>query len=252
MKKFIGYYRESTGKQGKNGLGMDGQKSAVDEYVSSRGVLIASFTEVETGTRKKKRVEIYKAIELAKEEKAILVVAKLDRLARDIEFTSALQNTDLDFICCDMPDATPFTINILSAVAQNEADLISSRTKAALNEKKKRIAKGDYKNKDGSKMQPDNDGNYRLGNPNGFIEKYQILGAEQSRINAEKDITNNQAKEIICDKRKQGLTFQAIADHLNKFKHKTRYGNEFNPIQVQRLFKRCISPNEKKLNKYLK
>ena len=104
MKKFVSYYRVSTARQGQSGLGLQAQKNAVASYVKDGGKLVGEYTEVETGTRKKKRVEIYKAIELARKEKAILIVAKLDRLARDVEFTSALFNGGIEFICCDNPN----------------------------------------------------------------------------------------------------------------------------------------------------
>lgn len=95
MKKYVAYYRVSTQKQGSTGLGLQAQKNAVARHISDEGNLIGEFVEVETGTRKKKRVEIYKAIELAKANNAILIVAKLDRLARDVEFTSALYNANV-------------------------------------------------------------------------------------------------------------------------------------------------------------
>ena len=80
MKKFVSYFRVSTQAQGKSGLGLQAQKNAVSNFVGNQGIIISEFTEVESGTRKKKRVEIYKAIEIAKKEKAILIVAKLSFL----------------------------------------------------------------------------------------------------------------------------------------------------------------------------
>ena len=90
MKRFVCYYRVSTQKQGSEGLGISAQKEAVAKFIGDEpSEILGEFTEVETGTRKRRRVEIYKAIELAKKEGATLLVAKLDRLARDVEFTSA-------------------------------------------------------------------------------------------------------------------------------------------------------------------
>lgn len=237
MKKFIAYYRVSTQKQGNSGLGLQAQRNAVANYINEKGNLIGEFTEVETGTRKKKRVEIYKAIELAKSSKATLIVAKLDRLARDVEFTSALFNGGIDFICCDNPNANKLTIQLLSVIAEHEAEVISKRIKDALKVKKEKIEKGIYTNKDGSTMTPI-DGEVRLGNPNGFGE-FQKLGVEKIKENARTNKNNIQAMDIICSARKEGLTFQAIADKLNKLQYTTRRGKQFNPIQVQRLYKKC-------------
>ncbi|MBZ0328286.1 MAG: recombinase family protein [Altibacter sp.] len=237
MKKYVAYYRVSTQKQGSSGLGLQAQKNAVANHVNGKGNLVGEFTEVETGTRKKKRVEIYKAIELAKANKAILIVAKLDRLARDVEFTSALFNGGVEFICCDNPNANKLTIQLLSVIAEHEAEVISKRIKDALKVKKDKINKGIYINKDGSAMTPI-DGEVRLGNPNGFGE-YQKLGVEKIKENARNNKNNIQAMDIICSARKEGMTYQAIADKLNKLQYTTRRGKQFNPIQVQRLFKKC-------------
>ncbi|WP_178984178.1 recombinase family protein [Winogradskyella helgolandensis] len=237
MKKYVAYYRVSTQKQGSSGLGLQAQKNAVANHISDKGNLVGEFTEVETGTRKKKRVQIYKAIELAKANKAVLIVAKLDRLARDVEFTSALYKANVEFICCDNPNANKLTIQLLSVIAEHEAEVISKRIKDALAVKKEKIEKGIYINKDGSTMNPV-DGEVRLGNPNGFGE-YQKLGVQKIKENARNNKNNIQAMDVICSARKEGMTFQAIANKLNKLQYTTRRGKQFNPIQVQRLFKKC-------------
>jgi DNA invertase Pin-like site-specific DNA recombinase len=237
MKKFISYFRVSTAKQGLSGLGLQAQKDSVTNYIGDTGKMIAEFTEIETGTRKKKRIEIYKAIELAQKEKATLIVGKLDRLSRDVQFTSALFNAGIEFICCDNPNANKLTIQLLAVIAENEAEMISSRIKDALRVKKEKIKKGIIINKDGSEMQPIN-GIIRLGNPKGFGD-FQKLGAEKIRFNALNNKENLQAMDIICDARIKGMTFQQIADKLNQLQYTTRNGKIFNPIQVQRLNKRC-------------
>jgi len=233
MKKLVAYYRVSTARQGQSGLGLQAQRNLVDDYCKNDGNLIEEFTEVETGTRKKKRIEIYKAIELAKKEKAVLVVAKLDRLARDVEFTSALYNGGVEFVCCDNPNANKLTIQLLSVIAEHEAEIISSRIREALKVKKEKIRKGNFTNKDGSVMKLD-----RLGNPNGFGD-YQKLGVAKIRYNAQTNKANVQAMDIICNSRSKAMTFQQIADKLNQLQYTTRKGKSFNPIQVQRLYKRC-------------
>ena len=238
MIKYVAYYRVSTAKQGKSGLGLQAQKDAVVNYTGGKGQIIGEFIEVETGTRKKKRVEIYKAIELAKKEKAVLIVGKLDRLARDVEFTAALYNGSVEFICCDNPSANKLTIQILSVIAEHEAEIISKRIKETLQVKKENIKRGIYTNKDGSQMKPIN-GKVRLGNPAGFGTN-QKLGIQKIKENSRNNKANVQAMDIICSARREGQTFQQIADKLELLQYTTRYGKKFNPIQVQRLSKRCI------------
>ncbi|WP_435416632.1 recombinase family protein [Polaribacter aestuariivivens] len=236
MKKFIAYYRVSTQKQGKSGLGLQAQKNAVETHTDNKGFIFSEFTEIETGTRKKKRKEIYKAIELAKKEKATLIVAKLDRLSRDVEFTSALFNGGIDFICCDNPEANKLTIQILSVIAENEAVTISKRIKDALKVKKDKISKGIYTNKDGSQMKMI-DGKFRLGNPNGF-GNFQKMGVEKIKENAKCNKANIQAKSIIDSARKENLTYQQIANKLNDLQYTTRNGKQFHAMQVQRLYQK--------------
>jgi len=237
MKKYVAYYRVSTAMQAKSGLGLQAQKDTVVNYTGGKGYIISEFIEIETGTRKKKRIEIYKAIELAKKERAILIVGKLDRLARDVEFTSALYNGGVEFICCDNPNANKLTIQLLSVIAEHEAEIISKRIKETLKIKKENIQRGNYINKDGSEMKPIN-GKVRLGNPFGFGD-YQNLGVKKIKENSRTNKANVQAMDIICSARKEGITFQQIANKLNRLEYSTRYGKMFNPIQVQRLFKRC-------------
>ena len=238
MKKFVCYFRVSTQKQGFDGLGISSQKAAVKNYVRREDAeIIAEFTEVETGTRKRKRIEIYKAIDLAKKLGATLIVAKLDRLARDVEFTSALFNANVDFICCANPTANKLTIQLLSVIAEHEAEVISTRIKSALAVKKERIKNGVTTNKDGSIMKPVN-GTYRLGNPNGFGD-YQKLGVQKIKELALTNKSNIQAMDVVCNARKQSLTLQQIANKLNELQYTTRNGKNFTPTQVHRLLTKC-------------
>ncbi len=219
-------------------MGISAQKEAVAKFIGDEpSEILGEFTEVETGTRKRRRVEIYMAIELAKKEGATLLVAKLDRLARDVEFTSALYNTGVDFICCDNPTANKLTIQLLSVIAEHEAEAISARIKSALAVKKERIRRGIVTNKDGSEMKPVN-GAYRLGNPNGFGEN-QKLGVQRIKELAASNKANIQAMDIICSARKQRLTLQQIADKLNALQYTTRNGKQFTPTQVSRLLQKC-------------
>ena len=237
MKKFVAYYRVSTQKQGMSGLGLQAQRNAVASFIKDDGKLLGEFTEIETGTRKRKRIEIYKAIELAKKDKAVLLVAKLDRLTRDVEFTAALYNGAVEFVCCDNPNANKLTIQLLSVIAEHEAEIISKRIKESLKVKKDKIKNGVFTNKDGSEMKIRN-GIIRLGNPNGF-GKYQRMGLAKIKENALQNKANIQALDIICSSRKEDKTFKEIADKLNRLQYTTRHGKKFYPMQVQRLFRRC-------------
>jgi DNA invertase Pin-like site-specific DNA recombinase len=129
---FIAYYRVSTAEQGRSGLGIAAQQSAVRDYLNGGPwKLCAEHTEVESGKRSD-RPELAKALAACRVRKATLVIAKLDRLARNVAFIANLMEAGVDFVAVDMPAATPFTIHILAAVAQQEALAISARTKAAL------------------------------------------------------------------------------------------------------------------------
>src|SRR5271165_985740 len=123
--KFVAYYQVSTTKQGINGLGMDAQKQAVASYLDGGDwELLAEFAEVETGKRNN-RQELAKALALCRKEKAILLIAKLDRLARNAAFLLNLRDSGVDFIAVDMPHADRFTVGIMALVAEKERDMIS-------------------------------------------------------------------------------------------------------------------------------
>src|SRR5215813_5790846 len=130
--KFIAYYRVSTDKQGRSGLGLEAQRKAVTDYLDGGSwELIGEYTEVESGKRSD-RPELAKAIAFAKKHRARLVIAKLDRLSRNVAFISALMERKVDFIAVDNPHATKFNLHILAAVAEFERDAISKRTREAL------------------------------------------------------------------------------------------------------------------------
>lgn len=130
--RFIAYYRVSTARQGRSGLGLDAQRASVLAYLNGgRWELVEEFTEVESG-RKNDRPQLTAALSACRAQKATLVIAKLDRLARNVAFVSALMEAGVEFVACDFPQANRLTLHILSAVAEHEARMISERTKAAL------------------------------------------------------------------------------------------------------------------------
>jgi DNA invertase Pin-like site-specific DNA recombinase len=130
--KFVAYYRVSTDQQGTSGLGLEAQRAAVATYLDGGPWrLLAEHTEVESGKRAD-RPELAKALAACRKHKAKLIIAKLDRLSRNLAFIATLMDSGVEFIAVDNPHANKLTIHILAAVAQHEREAISERTKAAL------------------------------------------------------------------------------------------------------------------------
>jgi DNA invertase Pin-like site-specific DNA recombinase len=129
--KWVAYYRVSTARQGVEGLGMSAQQSAVQSFLRGRGELIAEFVEVESG-KKVRRPQLDEALKLCRKAKATLVIAKLDRLARNVHFISGLMESNVEFLAVDAPEKNRFMLHIQAAFAEEEARRISERTKAAL------------------------------------------------------------------------------------------------------------------------
>lgn len=219
-KKHIAYYRVSTKRQGESGLGLDAQRTAVSPYAP-----IEAYTEVETG-KKSDRPELQKALAHAKATGATLVVAKLDRLARNVHFISSLMESGVDFVCVDQPNVTPFVLHVLAAVAEYEASLISERTKAGLAEAKKR-----------GKL---------LGARNPVIaaalkRSSNPERASQAAHSRRKVLQKEHYAAIvpaIIALRDNGFTFKAIARHLNEKGYVNSRGNKFSASQVYRVLQR--------------
>jgi DNA invertase Pin-like site-specific DNA recombinase len=140
--RFVAYYRVSTAKQGKSGLGLEAQEAAAAAFIAGKGAdaaLLASYTEVESGKRDD-RPELARAMEHARLTDAVLLIAKLDRLSRDAHFLLGLQKAGVEFTAADMPHADKFTVGIMAMVAQKEREAASTRTKEALVGAAKRVA----------------------------------------------------------------------------------------------------------------
>ena len=229
MADIIAYYRVSTKQQGDSGLGLDGQKSAVEAFAKQTGArIVASYREVESG-KLADRPELAKALAHAKRSKATLVVAKLDRLARNVAFLSALMRAGVDFVACDNPHANKLTIHILAAVAEDEAERISARTKAALAVAKAR----------GVKL-----GSNRPGHWDGR-EEARKAGLSRGREVAAK-VVSAAAIEAYADllpamqaERAKGATLAVIAEKLTREGHTTRRGKPWNAVQVARVLERA-------------
>src|SRR3954451_410985 len=139
MSGFVAYYRVSTDRQGQSGLGLDAQRAAVAGFVGTRE-LVAEFTEVESG-KGTDRPQLAAALGLCRRQQAMLVIAKLDRLARNVAFIANLMESGVEFTAVDMPSANRLTLHILAAVAEHERETVSQRTRAALAQARKRGVK---------------------------------------------------------------------------------------------------------------
>jgi DNA invertase Pin-like site-specific DNA recombinase len=218
--KFIAYYRVSTQKQGNSGLGLEAQRKAVTDYLNGgRWKLVAELTEVETGKRND-RPQLTRALALCRVHRATLIIAKLDRLARNVAFISNLMEAGVDFVCCDLPTANKLTIHVLAAVAEAEAEMISVRTKAALEAAKAR--------------------GVVLGNPSHFTEEVAARGRKLGREAFQKQVAEfrNNMMPVIEDIKASGITtVRGIADELNRRRIPTTRGAMWSATQVFRLLR---------------
>jgi DNA invertase Pin-like site-specific DNA recombinase len=224
-RKLVAYYRVSTKGQGESGLGMEGQTAAVEDYARGIGATIArSYREVETGKRSD-RPELLKALADCKRSKAILVIAKLDRLARNVAFLANLMESGVEFVACDQPQANRLTIHILAAVAENEALMISDRTRAALTAYKARGGVLGAARPDGRQLSP------------GDGARGRQAAAKANRAKATAAYAD--LAPMVRELRGRGLSLRTIADVLNGEGHTTRHGAAWNPVQVGRVLERA-------------
>jgi len=221
MKTYVSYLRVSTKKQG---LGIDAQRRDVNDLVGSDNI-VKEFVEQETGTNKRNRPVLEEAIEYCKKNGYDLVVAKIDRLTRNVEFLyrihREMQDAKLEIKFADFPEADMFVVGIMGLVAQKEADMISKRTKDAL--------RNVPKEKKGNPVLRDkSDPRYR---------KIQANKVEAIREKSNNNSNNRKAKAYIGELRSKGMSYRSIADELNRSGFVTARGKEFSSIQVSRLVK---------------
>lgn len=216
MRKYIAYYRVSTSKQGDSGLGLEAQRNDVVRYTN--GNILAEFTDVASG-KKSTRPELENAISMAKQENAVLIFAKLDRLSRDVEFIFSIRNAGIEIVCCDLPDLNTLTIGIFATMAQYERELISERTKKALAVKK---AQG-----------------VKLGKPENLTNEAKAKGREANSRNAKESKANRTALIIARDHAKAGTPLSAICECLNSLGIKTRRGGKWHKSAVHYLLKKA-------------
>ena len=214
-KQFVLYSRVSTTLQGKSGLGLDAQKHAMDEYINNvGGEVVGQFVDIQSGKDDGNRPQLQLALNLARKTNSIILVSKLCRLSRDLEFTAHLmKDSKISFRVCSMPDADEFTISIWSCMVMQERREISRRTKDALAAAKKR--------------------GVRLGTTG----KENIKKCNLARIQQ----ADNYAKELnllIKPLRDAGQPLQMIANGLNASGITTSRGSKFTPVQVSRILER--------------
>ncbi len=213
--QFIAYYRVSTSRQGNSGLGLEAQKKTVEDYLNGgHWTLLQEYTEVETGKGSNaldKRPQLREAIAFAKKHKAKLIIAKLDRLARNVAFVSALMESKVQFVCADMPEANELTLHIVAAMAQYEGRRISERTREALQAAKRR----------GVKL--------------GKVENLQK--GNKDREQKAKDFSHR-LKSTLEGFKAEGLTQRAMVQRLNQIDVKTSAGKEWKLMTLQRVLKR--------------
>lgn len=219
--EYVAYLRVSTQKQGYSGLGVEAQKQLIQNYLSDK-IPIAEYIEVESGRKTDRgRPKLKEALELCRKTGAKLIVAKLDRLARNVAFLSQLLESDVDIVFCDFPQANKMVLHILAAISQYEAELVATRTKQALAAKK---AQG-----------------YTLGNPEHLMDKLDEAVAKSVETNkrkAEENPNNKRAAAMLKVLAKEGRTLQEMADYLNEQGFTTSKGYRFSRSSVYVLLKR--------------
>ena len=220
--KFVSYLRVSTARQGRSGLGLEAQRQAVTDYLDGgRWRLLGEYVEIESG-KTDDRPRLAAALHQAKVTGATLIVAKLDRLSRDLAFLANLQKSGVHFLAADMPEANELTIHVMAALAQHERRMISERTRQALAAARRRGIK--------------------LGNPNGAAALRRAGKGNSQAVVAIKTHATERAQDVLVvidDIRDAGVkTLQGIADELNAREIKTARGGQWYPTTVRNVLQR--------------
>lgn len=218
--KVVAYYRVSTARQGRSGLGLEAQRAAVSSFCATKdGRIVAELTEIESGKRND-RPQLAEALQLARLTGSTLVVAKLDRLSRNVAFLATLIDSRVAFVAADMPEANEITLHIMAVVAQAEVKAISRRVKDALAAAKARGTK--------------------LGNPNGAAALRRAGQGNHASILVQQQRADLFAQEmlpILKHVQAQGhTTLQQMADELNARGFKARRGGRWYPETVRSVF----------------
>ena len=211
--RYVTYFRVSTDKQGRSGLGLDAQRDAVTQFLAARAAtVIAEYLEVESGG-KDDRPKLQEALAACQRTRATLLIAKLDRLARSVSFVAGLMDGDVDFVAVDMPHASRFVLHIMAAVAEHERQIIGERTKAALAAAKAR--------------------GVRLG-VNGALlaERHKAEAIEYARRMGPAFSAAHEAG---------ARTVRQIAERLNEMGVPSRQGGQWHPANVARTVRRLAA-----------
>lgn len=221
--KFVSYLRVSTAKQGINGLGIEAQREAIAGYLNGgRWKLLAEFREEESGKRDDNRPQLKAALETCKRRKATLLIAKLDRLSRNVAFIANLYESGVEFVAVDFPHANKLTVHILAAMAEYEREMISKRTRDALMAAKARGIK--------------------LGSPVGLSEEARVKGTEAARAARirKADEYARSIGDIVLDYKDRGMSLNAIARKLTEDEETTPRGRGCNwtPTTVKNVLAR--------------
>lgn len=221
MGNYVAYLRQSTTKQEKSGLGIEAQRNIIHSFVKE-GLIIAEFVETESG-KKSDRPKLQEALALCRKTNSVLIVAKLDRLSRNVAFTSKLLESDVEITFCDFPQANRLILHIISSIAEYEANLISQRTRLSLKAKKER--------------------GVQLGKSENLMKKHNEAIAHSNQTNrtkAQNNVNNMRAVALLRSMVKEELTLSQMTIRLNEQGFVTSKGCKFQIVQVQRLIQRYI------------
>lgn len=220
MKTVVAYLRQSTVKQQISGLGVEAQREIIHNHLKDKSI-IAEFVETESG-KKSNRPQLLAALELCRKTNSILIVAKLDRLSRNVAFTSKLLESDVEIVFCDFPQANKLVLHIIASIAEYEAGLISQRTKQSLQAKKARGVK--------------------LGKSENLMNRFEQAVCNSTKTNkakAENNLNNMRAIALLRSLSIQGKTLSEMTILLNDQGFVTSKGCKFQIVQVKRLLVRA-------------
>ena len=221
MNHFVSYLRVSTDRQGKSGLGLEAQRKAVADHVAGKGEIAAEYVEIESG-KKNDRPQLARALAEAKRIGAVLLIAKLDRLARNVAFIANLLEAGVEIAAADMPEANRFLLHVMAAVAEHEAQAISDRTRVALAAAKARgVALG-----------------WAMPGRAGEQRNAARKGAERNARNADQHAAN--VLPVIRQIAARGASLRQIADELNTRGIKTARGGLWYAATVRNVMAREI------------